>query len=262
MSLLSAVLLGLLQGLTEFLPVSSSGHLALAQMLIPGFSQPGVFFDLVLHVGTMVSVLVLEWGRLRDAFARGYAARLLGLLGVATAATTVVAFPLRPYVEAAFTEPLWIALGFALTAAILVLSGRRTELGDRLPTWRQAVAMGLAQGVAVFPGLSRSGLTIGVGLAVGVPRPWAADFSFLLSLPAIAGATVVEAVREKEALLAAGDQWLRLSLAGGLVSAVSGLAALVAVKRLVRTGHLAVFAWYLVPLSLVVVVGHVLGWLG
>ncbi len=260
MSAAIALFLGILQGLTEFLPVSSSGHLALAQMLIPGFSQPGLFFDVVLHMGTMISVLVLEWGRLREAFRQGYAGRLVGLLFLGTAATAAVAFPLRAWAEAAFEKPLWVAAGFALTAVLLLGTSRSRTEGDKLPSWGQAVAMGLAQGVAVFPGLSRSGTTISVGLAMGVTRAWAADFSFLLSLPAVAGATLVEAIREREALLASGSQWLAPALIGGVAAAVVGLFALALVRRLVRNGRLVVFAWYLLPLCLLVVGGYVLGW--
>lgn len=260
MSVITAALLGILQGLTEFLPVSSSGHLALAQMMIPGFSQPGLFFDVVLHVGTMLSVLVLEWGRVRDALRRGYALELFGLLLVGTAATAAVAFPLRGWAEAAFQKPLWVAGGLSLTAMLLLASSRGRNEGETLPTFGQALVVGLAQGVAVFPGLSRSGSTISVGLLAGVPRPWAADFSFLLSLPAVAGATLVEAVKEKDALVASGSQWLVPSLVGGLAAALTGLLALAAVRQLVRSARLALFAWYLVPLALLVVLGHLLGW--
>lgn len=260
MSVAIAVLLGVLQGLTEFLPVSSSGHLALAQMLIPGFSQPGLFFDVVLHLGTMVSILVLEWGRIREAFRQGYAVRLAGLLLLGTAATAAVAFPLRAWAEAAFAKPLWVAGGFALTALLLLGSSQARAEGHELPSWGQVVAVGLAQGVAVFPGLSRSGTTISVGLAVGVTRPWAADFSFLLSLPAVAGATLVEVIKEREALLASGSKLLAPALAGGLAAAVAGLFALAAVRQLVRSGRLSLFAWYLLPLSLVVVGGYFWGW--
>lgn len=260
MSTATALLLGIVQGITEFLPVSSSGHLALAQMLIPGFSQPGLFFDVVLHVGTMVSVLVLEWGRLREAFQQGYAGRLVGLLLLGTAATAAVAFPLRSWAEAAFAKPLWVAGGFALTAVLLLVGAKSSTQRDKLPSWTQAVAVGLAQGVAVFPGLSRSGSTISVGLAVGMTRPWAADFSFLLSLPAVAGATLVEVIKEKEALMASGSQWLAPALAGGLAAAVSGLFALFVVRKLVRSGRLWLFSWYLLPLCLLVVGGFFLGW--
>ncbi|MGC8915963.1 MAG: undecaprenyl-diphosphate phosphatase [Thermoanaerobaculum sp.] len=260
MSLVAAILLGVLQGLTEFLPVSSSGHLALAQMLIPGFSQPGLAFDLVLHLGTVVSVLALEWGRLREALRQGHAPRLAGLLLVGTAATAALAFPLRSWAEGAFSKPLAVAAGFALTAVLLVTFGRGDGGGEELPTWKQALAVGLGQGVAVFPGLSRSGTTISVALACGVNRRWAADFSFLLSIPAVAGAALVEAVREREALLAASSQWEMAALLGFVAAAGAGLAALCAVKRLVQQGRLAVFAFYLVPLAALVVVGHVLGW--
>ncbi|MCS7183066.1 MAG: undecaprenyl-diphosphate phosphatase [Thermoanaerobaculum sp.] len=260
MSTVVAVMLGVLQGLTEFLPVSSSGHLALAQMLIPGFSQPGLLLDLALHVGTMVSVVALEWSRLAEALRKRYAGKLAGLLVIGTGATALVAFPLRPWAEAAFSQSLWIATGLAVSGLLLLLSRRFAPGEETPPSWRQAVVVGLAQGLAVFPGLSRSGTTISVALAAGMGRRWSADFSFLLSLPAVAGAALVEVVRQREALAAEGPSLVVPCLLGGLAAALAGLLAITLVRRLLHVGRFALFAWYLFPLCGVVVVGKFLGW--
>lgn len=260
MGLLTSLFLGLVQGLTEFLPVSSSGHLALAQLLIPGFSQPGLVFDLALHGGTLFSVLVLEWERIREALQQGYALRLAVLLGVGTAATAVVAFPLRDMAEGAFSQPGWLGCGFLVTAALLLSSDRPSPKDQGLPSLGQAVIIGLVQGLAVFPGLSRSGATVVTGLWTGVDRRWAADFSFLLSLPAIGGALVVEVLRQKESLQGQeGPFWAFLGL-GALAAAASGLLALILVRRLVLQGKLGAFSWYLVPLGFLLLTGAVMGW--
>jgi len=260
MSVLLVLVLGVLQGLTEFLPVSSSGHLALAQLLVPGFSQPGLLLDLALHLGTVVSVLVLERERLGEVLRQRCAGRLALLLLAGTAATAVLAFPLRHLAERAFQEPAWIGAGFLLTAVLLLASAKKAPGPEGLPSLRQAVLVGLAQGVAVFPGLSRSGTTIAAALAAGVGRRWAADFSFLLAIPAIGGATLVEAAEQRHALIAQGGEFWQLCLLGALAAAGSGLLALAVVRKLVQERKLAAFAWYLLPLGALVLLGAFGGW--
>ena len=192
MTLWQAALLGVLQGLTEFLPVSSSGHLALAQMLIPGFEQPGVVFDATLHAGTAGAVVWFERRSILSWLGSSPGRRLLGLLVLGTIATVVVAFPLRRVAVAAFSQPLWVGFGLLLTG-VIVATTRFLPGGsgnESTTTWRQALAIGLAQGMAVFPGLSRSGVTIAASLGTGLDRGWAARFSILLSVPIIAVVTV------------------------------------------------------------------------
>ncbi len=251
MTLVSAVLLGCLQGLTEFLPVSSSGHLALAQLLMPGFQPPGLVFEVALHLGTTAAVLALEWRRLWDAFRGGYLLRLVGLLAAATVATAAIALPLRHTAERAFEQPLVVAAGLALTGVLLLLvarvGGGRGGAAD-MP-WRAAALVGLAQGVAVMPGISRSGATIVMGLAGGLERRWAAEFSFLLSVPAILGAALVEGWAHREALVAASSSLWWEAGVGALAAAVMGGVALLAVRRLVLSGRLHLFAYYVLPLA-------------
>ena len=245
-----AILLGVIQGLTEFLPVSSRGHLALAQALMPGFSQPGLVFDVALHLGTVVAVFALEWRRIVEVIRERYLFRLGGLLVVAMIGTSVLALPLRHWAEDSVRYPLLIAAGFAVTA-VLLLAVRRSDgrIEGRGMTVSAAAFIGFAQGVVVLlPGMSRSGTTIVAGLAARLERRWAADFSFLLSIPAILGAAVVEGWSHRQELAAARNLETPL-IAGMAAAAVVGFASLVVVRRLVQQGRLHVFAYYLLPMA-------------
>jgi undecaprenyl-diphosphatase len=255
-----AILLGAIQGLTEFLPVSSRGHLALAQALMPGFTQPGLVFDVTLHLGTVLAVLALEWRRIVEAFREHYAVRLAGQLVVAMIGTAIFALPLRHFAEDAVRWPLLIAVGFVVTAGILILvRNRQGTIDGPTMTWGAAAAVGLAQGaVVLLPGMSRSGTTIATGLGAGLERRWAADFSFLLSVPAILGAAVVEGWMHRSELGAIREV-LPQTVAGTATAAVTGFAALLLVRRLVRHGRLHLFAYYLLPLAAVVVLLSALG---
>jgi undecaprenyl-diphosphatase len=261
MTLWQAVLLGILQGLTEFLPVSSSGHLALAQMLIPGFEQPGVVFDATLHVGTAGAVVWFERRRILSWFGSSPGRLLLALLALGTIATVVVAFPLRWVAVAAFSQPLWVGFGLLLTGVIVAatrfLPGGSCD--ESTTTWRQALAIGLAQGLAVFPGLSRSGVTIAASLGVGLDRGWAARFSFLLSVPIIAAVTLGQVFERKAELVMAGNGFLIACTVGALAAGITGYFALQLVIKTVSSRIFHRFAWYCIPLGLLVLV---LTWVG
>jgi undecaprenyl-diphosphatase len=254
MSLWYALVLGLIQGLTEFLPVSSSGHLALAQLVLPGFEQPGVVLDAMLHVGTAMAVVWYERQKLLQMLSSKAGLRLLGLLLLGTAVTAAVAMPLRGLVHAAFSNAILIGLCLMTTGALVLAtrylrSGRR---GEQETGWRQAVLVGVAQGLAVFPGISRSGITIATGLVSGLDRAWVARFSFLLSVPAIAGATMVEVVGAREELAAAGLSFWLISAVGAVVAGVSGYLALRIVIHTLSSQVFHRFGWYCLPLGLVV----------
>ena len=254
MTLWQAVLLGILQGVTEFLPVSSSGHLALAQMLIPGFEQPGVVFDATLHAGTAGAVVWFERRRISEIFGSAAGRRLLALLFLGTGATEAVAFPLRHVAEAAFTKAAWV--GVALVVTGCVVAGTKMlpggALGERDTTWRQALAVGLGQGLALFPGLSRSGLTIAAGLAGGLDRNWAARFSFLLSVPVIALVTVVQLVESKTFLGGGPNGFGVACVVGAIAAGVTGYGALQLVIRTVSSRVFHRFALYSIPVGLLV----------
>lgn len=260
MTLWSAVLLGVLQGLTEFLPVSSSGHLAVAQMLIPGFHQPGVVFDAMLHVGTAAAVMwyerhhIIEWARTLSGL------RLFGMITAGTAATAVIALPLRSLGVEAFVRPLWVGVALLITGAVVAstrwLSGG-SENEQRM-TWRSAVVVGLAQGLAIFPGLSRSGMTIATGLARGLDRTWSARFSFLLAVPAIVMAAAVEIAGAWRLPDHPPDGFALACTIGALAAGVTGYCALGLVIRTVSSRVFHRFAWYCVPLGFLVIAW---GWL-
>ncbi len=252
---LTAAALGLVQGLTEFLPVSSSGHVAVAALLWGETPLPlaGV---VLLHVGTLLATLAVvgrdaarlggslpaavgsprRWLRSEDG------RQVLGI-GLATVVTGVVGLTLEPLAEQATGRPEWLAAGFVVTALVLVLASRRGGSLD-VPGLPAALLVGLAQGLAVLPGVSRSGSTIAAALLLGLRPEAAFRFSFLISIPAIVGAVVLEAARP--------DGFGRIEPAlwtGGLVAFLSGLLALLALRRLVRRGRLWVFAPYLVALA-------------
>jgi len=206
---LGLALLAVVQGLTEFLPVSSSGHLVLAQHVL-GFSEPALAVDVALHVGTLLAVLAVYGGDLVALLVgalRGVAGarRGLALLAVGSLPAAVVGIGLADVLEHVFERPRLAAFGLLVTSAWLcvgVLARRRAAPGepsarsDAAPDWSTlgwggAVAMGCAQAVAIWPGVSRSGATIATGLALRVPAAEAARFSFLLSVPAIGGAALL-----------------------------------------------------------------------
>ena len=260
MTLWTAALLGVLQGLTEFLPVSSSGHLAIAQMLIPGFSQTGVVFDAMLHVGTAAAVVwyerrhIVEWVSTRSGH------RLIGLIVAGTIATAVLALPLRSIAIAAFVKPLWVGVALAITGGVVASTawfpGGQSD--QHRMTWRQAIVVGLAQGLAIFPGLSRSGLTIAAGLAGGLERTWSARFSFLLGVPAIVMVAILELAGAWRLPYHQPNGFGLACLIGAMAAAVTGYFALRLVIKAVSSRIFYRFAWYCIPLGLVVVAW---GWL-
>ncbi len=253
----SAAFLGVLQGLTEFLPVSSSGHLALAQMLIPGFRQPGVVFDAMLHVGTAAAVVWYERHHIVEWIGTRSGRRLLGLVAAGTVATAAVAFPLRQFAVAAFVRPLWVGVALLVTGGVVASTVRLpggTSDENRM-TWRQAMIVGLVQGLAIFPGLSRSGVTIAAGLASGLERSWSARFSFLLAVPAVIGVAVFELVGVWQSPLKPPNGLGFACLIGATTAAVTGFFALKLVIKTVSSRVFHRFAWYCIPLGLLV-----LGW--
>jgi len=256
MSWWQAVVLGVLQGVTEFLPVSSSGHLALAQMVMPGFHQPGVVFDAMLHLGTAAAIVVFERNELIRWLRSPVGPRMLLLLILGTLATAIPALPLRHLAEGAFLRPAWVGVGLLVTGLVVLatrfLAGGASD--EESMSWRQAAAIGLAQGFAVFPGISRSGTTIAAGLGTGLDRQWVARFSFLLAVPAIAGATLVEVAGARAQLGAMVPGFWIACLIGSVAAGVSGYFALGLVIRTVSSRVFHRFGWYALPLGALVLV--------
>ncbi len=250
------LVLAVLQGATEFLPVSSSGHLALAQWLL-GVGSGSVFEDVMLHLGTLGAVLVFyrtDIARLlHDGLRRGgegdEARRYIGWILLGSVPAGVVGLFFASRVEASFEHIQFVVAALALTAVVLRLSDRLPRRQIALSA-RIAFLVGCAQALAVLPGFSRSGWTIVAGLALGLAPREAARFSFLLSIPAILGAALLQLGRHPGAV----SSWPTLLVAMVVAFAV-GLLCLRWLVALVQSMALGRFAWYLWAVSAAAVVG-------
>ena len=260
--MLPFILLGLLQGLTEFLPISSSGHLALAEQLFR-IHKPGIVFDIFVHFGTLLSVLWVfrpRIARLVLAPIRGGKdLRLLGMLIVGAIPTGVLGLALDSVAEAAFVRSWAVGLGLLVTASVLFFVERRGSASAKSLeqlNWREALWVGLAQGLAVLPGISRSGSTIAMGLFLGLRREDAAEFSFLLFIPAILGATLLKLGEALSQPGAHGALWGSY-LAGTVVAFLSGILAIRFLMKFLRERRLTPFAVYCLALGLLALLWHV-----
>jgi len=249
-----AVVLGLAQGLTEFLPVSSSGHLVLAEALT-GAKTPGVFVEVVLHVATLGSVLILYGRRLWE-ITRGLLrwsaenVRYVALLVVATIPAALVGVLFKTAIESRFHSLPW--LGIEFIASGLILWSTRWFTGDRtLPGWGGAVVIGLAQALAILPAISRSGATIAAAMWARVTPVAAAEFSFLLTVPVIAGAGLLEA---RHATVNLAEVGLGPLLVSFVVSFASGVFAIRFLVALLRRGSFFAFAPYCWVLGILTIV--------
>lgn len=266
-----ALALGIVQGLTEFLPVSSSGHLVVGAHLL-GFVTPSLLFDVLLHVGTVLPVVWLYradlWavlvsvGRLGRApvgeLWRERGLRLLVAVAIGTLPTAAMGATLNDLFERLFSSPRAVGVAFLVTGGILMLSrlGAAAKRGEGPEpadshlglTPLRALLVGVAQGCAITPGISRSGTTITACLLLGIERTMAARFSFLLSIPAILGAA---ALHLREVRVSEGELW-GVYLAGTLLAAATGYLALRWLVRLVRRGAMHRFSYYLWPLGVAV----------
>lgn len=247
MTVLQSIFLGLLQGLTEFLPVSSSGHLFLAQKLFD--LQADLFFDVMLHVGTLLAVLISFRKSIWHIVRHPLADVKLRYLLLASAATTAIALPIKLFVSENLMYAL-LPIGFAASIVLIVLSEKLSRPKLRLQNCGvlPVIITGLAQGVAVFPGLSRSGATVCTMKLFGVNASDSAEFSFLLSVPIILGGAAVEAYQAIK--LGSTINWICVA-AGTFAAFLSGLASSYLVMRTVKNKSWIWFAVYLViPLTI------------
>ncbi len=260
MTLLSSVLLGLIQGVAEFLPISSSGHLAIAEHLMGAHVEVPEFFDVLLHLGTLAAVFVAYWADVRDMILEFFggvrdlarrttpnpvpAARRLILLIIVGTLPLFVVLPIKDLVEGLadsmfFVGGALIATGFLLFASDRVKKGRKNE---KTATLVDVLLVGVAQAVATCPGISRSGTTITAGCFVGFDRKFAVRYSFLMSIPAILGANILSL---KDAF-DAGILWAEVPiyLVGVAVAAVVGYACIRLLKMIADKGKFGFFAYY------------------
>lgn len=264
MSIWSAIFLGIVQGLAEFLPISSSGHLSVLQNLLHlnSLEEGHLFFDVLLHLGTLVSIFICYWadikGMVREIFIvlRGgrtasgerikqplSSARLFLMLVIATLPLVLIV-PINDMVEQLYYQTWFIGVAFLLTGCLLFVSdkmtpGHKTEKNMRI---RDALIIGCCQCVATIPGLSRSGTTITAGIATGLDRSFAMRFSFLLSIPAVIGANVlgiVDAIQQDFDLAQ-----MPVYLVGMLAAIISGIGAIMLMKFIARKNKFGFFTYY------------------
>lgn len=273
MDIFQAIIIGLVQGLTEFLPVSSSAHLIFAQQAL-GVSDVGLAFDVLMHVGTLVAVIVyffndivnmikgfllslvdLKNGNFMGEIKKDPYKKLAWLTILATIPVGVVGVLFNDMIESMF-QGLTIPAFLLLVTGCLLYASQRMNSGRidvRNVTIKEALIMGCGQALAVLPGLSRSGTTIAAGLFAGLDKEFAAKFSFILSIPAILGAAVFQL---KD--LSGGNIEIGACIAGFIVAVISGYLAISVLLKIVREKSLDIFAYYCWIVGLIVLIGSLI----
>jgi len=266
MELVKSLILGLIQGLTEFLPVSSSGHLVLAQYFF-GVEEGGVALDVVLHLGTLAAVIIFFWRdivRLASAVPYLFSKkggeqkqgdkRVLWMLVAASVPTAILGFAFEDFLTSLYATPAVVPYTLLVTAVLMFFANRMLDGRRRLPGMKtgNALLIGVFQGLAIMPGISRSGSTIFGALLQGFQRDEAARFSFLLSIPAILGATVFKF----DEISALSASYALPLLAGFLAAAVAGYIAIQFLLALIRREKLYVFSIYCAVIAVISLIAY------
>ncbi|MDO4811773.1 MAG: undecaprenyl-diphosphate phosphatase [Eubacteriales bacterium] len=274
MTIFTSFLLGLIQGVAEFLPISSSGHLAIAQNLMHLQAKIPEFFDVLLHLGTLLAVFAAYWQDIKDMvveFFRGIGdlahhstptpvppARRLILLIVLGTLPLFAIMPIKDKVQGlannmVFIGAALIVTGFLLFACDMIKKGRKNE---RNATWLDVLIVGAGQAIATMPGISRSGMTISTGCFAGFERKFAVRFSFLLSIPAVLGANILSLKDAFEAGIVWSD--VPVYLVGVVTAAVVGYLCIRLLKMIADKGRFGAFAYYCWAVGLLTLVLHII----
>lgn len=271
MTYLEAIILGLVQGLAEFLPISSSGHLALIQNFFGIQSDKILMFTVMLHIGTLASVFIIYWHDIceliKELFIMIYdlctgkglrlaerPVRKLGLMIiVATIPTAIIGFAFKDFFEGLNSNLFAIGIGFLITGFLLFFSERVGKAKNDIEgmNFRNGIFVGILQGIAICPGISRSGSTMVGGLFTGLKREFAVRFAFLISIPSILGSAIVELPDAMAA--SSSSSFLGPMLVGMLVAAICGIIAIKAMIKVVVDKKLKYFAYYVWALGVFVV---------
>ena len=259
MTIIQAILLGAVQGVAEFLPISSSGHLAVAEYFL-GHTDVPIIFDILLHIATLGAVCIVFYKQIwrlltvlgrfiirKNTVEDSADLKLIGALLISTVVTGLIGIVLKDAVQA--KNILFIAVCFIITGIVLLLSAKLHPKKDvSVPSVLQAVIIGAAQGIGVLPGISRSGSTIAAALLTGVDREKAGEYSFLLSIPAILAAFIFEL---KSADTISGSIGIATLIAGMLTAFIVGFFSLTFLLKLIKRGKLGLFACYLIPAGII-----------
>lgn len=291
MKFLQAILMGIIQGLTEFIPVSSSGHLALIKSIFGFETETGVLFDVLLHVATIVAIcfmfykdllrLIIEFcGIVKDLFINisifsktitgksdkeNYLKiidnpyrRFVVLLIVSTIPTGILGILLKDVVNFATGNLLIVGICLISTGLILIMSDYLPNKGKRLKdvNYGDAFSVGVAQGIATLPGLSRSGVTIAASLLCGFDRKFASKYSFIMSIPAILGALVIELGDISEQAVTGGD--VACYIVGMIIAAIVGIVALKLIINLINRKMMKYFSFYCIGIGFISIIVYIL----
>ena len=274
MTVFTSFLLGLIQGVAEFLPISSSGHLAIAQNLLNLQAEIPAFFDVLLHLGTLLAVFVAYWQDIKDMVVEFFCgigdlvhhstptpvppARRLILLIILGTLPLFAVLPIKDKVQGLsdnmiFIGAALIVTGFLLFASDMIRKGRKT---DRNATWLDVLIVGAGQAIATMPGISRSGMTISAGCFTGFERKFAVRFSFLLSIPAVLGANILSLKDAAEA----GIVWseVPIYLVGVVTAAVVGYLCIRLLRMIADKGRFGAFAYYCWAVGLLTLVLNII----
>lgn len=260
--LIRAIILGIIQGLTEFLPVSSTGHLLLARNLF-GLSEAGLFLDTMLHFGTLVAVFIVFWDDIIQLLRKPFS-KLALLIIVGTIPTAIIGLTFEDFFEEISKTGVTVGWEFLFTGFILWLAETAKKRGHKKIDhiqYKDALIIGTLQGAAILPAISRSGLTIAGALYRGIEKETAARFSFLISIPAILGAVVLQGLKlfsgkEIESLHAIGVIPL---IVATLSAALSGYYAIKWMLRVIQKGSLKVFSIYVWILGIGILIAQFFG---
>lgn len=253
MNLIQAIILGIVQGITEFLPISSSGHLVLMQKIFK-ITEPTLIFDTYVHLGTLMAVFAVFKDDIIGILKKPFQ-KLTWLLIAGTIPTAIIGVLFKDIFEQMFHSGSTLGFEFIITGVILLISGsiRNGHKGVKETGYLDAAFIGVMQGAAIMPAISRSGLTISGALFRNLDREFAAKFSFLLSIPAILGAAVFQV---KDIMEAGGGGGISTGamVAGSLAAALAGYASIKYMLQILRKGKIKYFAYYVFALGALVIV--------
>lgn len=285
MEFIKAIIMGIIQGVAEFLPISSSGHLAIFKILLKMETDTGMLFDVLLHLGTLAAVFIVFWQDIKSLIVEGFSLlfdcaynigclfrkekkyrkvvgtpyrRFVMLIIVSTIPTGIIGILMKDVIELSAETLLVPGCMLLLTGVLLTIADRisGTTITEKDASYGKAALIGTAQGIATMPGLSRSGTTIAACLLCGFDRNFAVRYSFIMSIPAILGALLLELLDFSAATVGIGAmEWAAYGV-GTVVSGVVGYICIKTMLVIVRGKKFKYFAWYCFAMGIIAIVGH------
>ncbi len=253
MSILDAIILGIVQGLAEFLPISSSGHLVLTQRLL-GVEKPNMFFDVLLHIGTLIPIFIIYWKDILELIKKPFQ-KYVYLLIIATIPAVIFTLLFEDIFEILFKGTTFLGVGFIITGTLLLFTDKPRKLSkkDRDITYLDALVIGIFQGFAITPAVSRSGSTITASILRGLNRETAAKFSFLMSIPAIGGAFVLQVFKLVSGEYIINQEDFIPYIVGFFASMLSGYLAIRFMLVIIKKAKLKYFSYYVYFIGVLII---------